>query len=383
MPAVNLAPYDAQMAELERRQRIAQALAAAGAEQQDVPAYKGISAMPSRAGMLANVLKSYAGARQERNIGRDRTILGKQDTAAGQEFAQQMLRGMNPQQPPQAAPAPAAPPQAAPTATPQDASGLPWGAVAQGEAPTGWFDGQQAAPAAGAYNPASGAGLTGVATNPASLAAAMGGAPAAPPQAPQAPPAAPQTAKTPGGNSPPPTYSPEQLQATIAAGLASPYPSVRAQAQAMMPMVNQHLQRSQQLADRDEGRAYAQGQTDKQRGVADKLGQNLLDLIPQGVPGAIRLAVQAQVRVGDLDGAAKTLGDAISGPGGKMHVVFDGQTANWVVAQENSDGSLSNINHYDAFSQGDASQPLSPEQAARLPSGTEFTGLDGVKRVKH
>jgi hypothetical protein len=53
MATVNLAPYDAQMAELDRRQRIAQALAAAGAEQQDVPAYKGISAMPSRAGMLA------------------------------------------------------------------------------------------------------------------------------------------------------------------------------------------------------------------------------------------------------------------------------------------------------------------------------------------
>jgi hypothetical protein len=29
------------------------------------------------------------------------------------------------------------------------------------------------------------------------------------------------------------------------------------------------------------------------------------------------------------------------------------------------------------------SQPLSPEQAAQLPSGTPFIGLDGKKRVKH
>jgi hypothetical protein len=192
MATVNLAPYDAQMAELDRRQRIAQALAAAGAEQQDVPAYKGISAMPSRAGMLANVLKSFVGARQERNSGRERTILGKQDTAAGQEFAQQMLGAMNPQQapqmPPQAAQAPQGPFQGAPApkwSPGQDASSLPWDATSQGTAaPT------ETGPAA-----------------PQQLAAAMGGAPAAP-----------QTAKMPGGNSPPQAMSPEQLQATIAYG---------------------------------------------------------------------------------------------------------------------------------------------------------------------
>ena len=230
MPAVNLAPYDAQMAELERRQRIAQALAEAGATPQDAPSYKGISAMPSRTGMLANVLKSFVGARQERNIGRERMALGEQDAAAGRQFSKQSLADLLAASSPQAA-APAQPPAAPP----------------------------QAAPAGGSYNPPSGAGLTGVATNPDTLAAAMGGA------APQAAPA-PQ-AKVPGGNSPPPAMTLDQLQATIAAGLASPYPSVRAQAQAMMPMVNQRLGREQQVADRAQERSdraadYQQRRTD-------------------------------------------------------------------------------------------------------------------------
>lgn len=61
-----------QLAELQRRQKIAEALAAQGAEPIEVGSYKGIQAPISPFSALAKVLQTYMGAKQQANILKER-----------------------------------------------------------------------------------------------------------------------------------------------------------------------------------------------------------------------------------------------------------------------------------------------------------------------
>ena len=246
MASVNLAPYDPQTAELERRMRMAQALQEAGATSQDVPSYKGISAMPSKAGMLANILQSYLGARQERNVNRDQAALS---TSRGEE-AQNWLSKATSQLMPQQA-APVAPPQAAPIAAPQPDPDL----------------GGQSGASANAGIPSDPRMAQQPIAAPQQIAQAMGGQPPAAPAKPTL---------IPGGNATPQQMPLEQLQAMILQASSSANPQLRNAAAQMMPILEQRMTRqqqlddrnqirTQQLADRDEGRTYADTHTETLR----------------------------------------------------------------------------------------------------------------------
>jgi hypothetical protein len=87
---------------------------------------------------------------------------------------------------------------------------------------------------------------------------------------------------------------------------------------------------------------------DEDTSKKDKMGKDLLALVPPGASN-IRAAVQAQISVGDYDGAAKTLGDSLSGPAGKTHVTLDPETKSWVAVHENADGTLSGASSLDAY----------------------------------
>jgi hypothetical protein len=66
MPNISLTDTASQLAEIQRRQRMAEALAAQGAAPIEVQSYKGIQAPISPFSALAKVLQTYAGARGEK-----------------------------------------------------------------------------------------------------------------------------------------------------------------------------------------------------------------------------------------------------------------------------------------------------------------------------
>jgi hypothetical protein len=72
MATVNLTSPASQLAELQRRQKIAEALAAQGAEPIEVGSYKGIQAPISPFSALAKVLQTYMGAKQQADILKER-----------------------------------------------------------------------------------------------------------------------------------------------------------------------------------------------------------------------------------------------------------------------------------------------------------------------
>ena len=139
MPNISLTNTTSQLAELQRRQKLADMLSAQGNEPFEVQSYKGIQAQISPYAGLAKLLQTYIGAKQSADIEKKRGEVGK---ISGEEFTNFMknyegtpevrsdMKTVAASQPAPLA-APTAPPEMINTAKPFVAAGTPPQKMAQ------------------------------------------------------------------------------------------------------------------------------------------------------------------------------------------------------------------------------------------------------------